>query len=89
MINDKADKVLKEHFHWFLSRYQIGLETSRKGSDFVFDCVHLYCKCHKINLSQGGPYMDISSWVKNKKATVNPINKNDKCFTASALQQLH
>ena len=38
-----------------LSRYQIELETSVKGSEFVFDCVHLlYYKCHKINSNQGG-----------------------------------
>ena len=42
MINDKADEVIEE--------YQIGLETSMKGSDFIFECVYLlYYKCHKIN----------------------------------------
>ena len=47
MINDKADKVLEELFQSLLSRYQIVLETSMKGSNFVFDSVHLlYYKCH-------------------------------------------
>ena len=33
-----------------LSRYQIGLEKSMKGSVCDFDFVDLlYCKCHKIN----------------------------------------
>ena len=41
----------------------------------------LYYKCHKINLNRGGLYIDSSDWIKNKKATINPINKNDnKCF---------
>ena len=41
MINDKADEVIEELFQSFLSRYQIGLETSMQVSDFIFDCIHL------------------------------------------------
>ena len=53
-----------------------------KGSEFVFNYVQLlYYKFHKINPNRGGSYMDSPDWVKNKKATVNPINKIDnKCF---------
>ena len=53
-----------------------------KGSEFVFDYVHLlYYKCHKINPKRVGSYIDSPDWIKNKKATINPINKNDsKCF---------
>ena len=52
-----------------------------KGSDFVFDYVHLlYYKCHKINLNRGGSYIDSPDWTKSQKATINRINKKDKCF---------
>ena len=53
-----------------------------KGSDFVFDHIYLlYCKCHKINWNRGGSYTDSLDWIKNKKATINSINKKDnKCF---------
>ena len=53
-----------------------------KVSEFVFDYVHLlYYKCHKINPNHGGLYIDSPDWMKNKKATRNPINKKDsKCF---------
>ena len=53
-----------------------------KVSDFIFYCVHLsYYKYHKINPSCGESYLDSPDWVKTKKATLNPINKNDdKCF---------
>ena len=53
-----------------------------KGSKFVFDYVQLlYYKCHRINPSCGGSYIDSPGWIKNKKATINPINKKDnKCF---------
>ena len=37
MINDKADEVIDEIFQSLFSRYQIGSETSMRGSDFVFD----------------------------------------------------
>ena len=55
MIYDGADEVIEEPFQLLLSRYQIGLETSIVGSNFVFDFVHLlYYKCHKINFKRGG-----------------------------------
>ena len=40
-VNHKADEVIEELFHSPFSRHQIGLVTSKKGRDFVFDCVHL------------------------------------------------
>ena len=53
IVNDKADAVMEELFQSLLSRYQIRLETSMRGSDFIFDCAHLlYYKYHKINLKQ-------------------------------------
>ena len=41
IINDKEDEVVEELFQSLPSRYQIGLETSVKDWDFIFDCVHL------------------------------------------------
>ena len=50
MIYDNADEVIQELFESLLNRYQIGVETSMKRSDFIFNCVYLlYCKCHEIN----------------------------------------
>ena len=40
MINDEADEVIKELFNSLKDRYQNKLE-SIKGSQFVFDYVHL------------------------------------------------
>ena len=53
-----------------------------KGSEFVFDYIHLmYYKCHKINLNSGGSYIVSPDWIKYQKAAINPINKKDnKCF---------
>ena len=52
-----------------------------KGSDFIFDTTHiLYYKCRKINLNQGRSNTDFPDWIKNKKATRNPINDDYKYF---------
>ena len=39
MINGKADEVTEKLFESRLKRYQIGLETSIRDVDFIFDCV--------------------------------------------------
>ena len=80
MISDEADEVIKELFDSLKTRYQKNLE-SMKGREFVFDYVHLLCyNSHKINPDRDGSYIDSPDWIKNKKATTNPINKKDKCF---------
>ena len=53
-----------------------------KGSELVFDYVNLlHWICHKTNPTHIGTYIDWPDWIKNKKATIDPINKNDnKCL---------
>ena len=52
-------KLQKNFSNHFLSIYQIRLETSMIGSDFVFDCIHLlYYKLHKINYKCDGLSVD-------------------------------
>ena len=52
-----------------------------RDSGFLFDYVQLFhYKCHKINLNRGGSDIVSPDWIKNKKTTINPINKKDKCF---------
>ena len=48
MIYDNAGEVRKEISESLLKIYQIGSETSMKGSDFILDCVNLLH--HNINL---------------------------------------
>ena len=57
-----------------------------RGSEFVFHCVQsLHYKCHKFNLNREGPYVDSPDWIKNKKATINPINKKDNKYFLYAI----
>ena len=59
MFYNTANEVADELFKSFYSRYQGNLETSMRGSDFIFDSVKLwYYKCHITNLGRGGPYID-------------------------------
>ena len=71
MVYDKADHVIEDFFFFFLSllsMYQIGLETSMRGSDFISDSVYLlHCKFHKVNSKYGGSYIDSPDWKKDKK----------------------
>ena len=81
MPYDNVNEVINELFESLLSRYQIGLETSMRGSDFIFDSIQvLYYKCHKINFKRGGSYIDSPGWIEKKKATINPKDEDDKCF---------
>ena len=59
MFFDNANEVVEELFESLLSRYQIGSETSMRGSDFIFDSVQLwYYNFHEINFKCGGSYID-------------------------------
>ena len=67
--------VIKELFDSLKNGYQNNFEST-KGSEFVFDYVDLlYFKCHKINPNRSRSYADSPDWIRNKKVTINPINK--------------
>ena len=34
----------------------------------------------KISLNRGGSYIECPEWLKNKKATINTKNNDDKCL---------
>ena len=69
------------HNFSFLSRYHNSLETSVKGSNFVFDSNQLpYYKCHRIIFRQGGSYIDSPDWMKKMEVKINPKNNDDKGF---------
>ena len=55
MMDDEIDEIIKQSFESLLQRYQVGLEESMKGSEFVFDSVDLLeHKLNKIVLNRGG-----------------------------------
>ena len=61
-----------------------------KGSEFVFDYAYLlYYKSYKINPNLGGLYIHSPYLINNKKATINPMNKKDKCFQDAGKVELN
>ena len=67
MIYNEADELIEELSESLLNRYQNNLEESMRGSESVFDYIHLlYYKCHKISPNCGGSYIDSPDWIKNK-----------------------
>ena len=83
MIYNKSDEVIKEILKSLLIRHQIELERSLKSCDLILNCVNLSHKVfHKIEINCGGS--NSPDWMKNKKATTNLINGDDKCFQHAA-----
>ena len=76
MPYDNVNNVVDKLFKWLFSRYESGLETSTRGSDFIFHSFQiLYYKCHKINFRRSGSYTESPDWIKWKqKSTINPKN---------------
>ena len=77
MTGFNTDKINEEIFESVVQRYQIGLETSIKGNNFVFDNVH------RLHYKNGRSYLDSPQWLKNIKATINPKNNDDMYFKYS------
>ena len=51
-----ANEVTGEPFETLHSKYQVNLETSMNGNDFIFDSVQLmYYKCHRVYFIPGVP----------------------------------
>ena len=56
---DEVSDVIETLFKPLCSKYQDRLETSMKGSDFIFDSVQLmYYKCHEVNFKRGSSFID-------------------------------
>ena len=88
MIGSETDEIIEDLFESFLQKYQEGLKVTR--SEFAYDSVDaLYFNLNKVNLIRGGSYIDSSKWLKNKKTTINPRNKDDKRFQYASTVSLN
>ena len=74
-------EIINKLFESFLNNYQKEEKILRNGSNFVFESVKiLYYHIYKINLKRGKSYIKSPEWILNKRATINPKNKDNKCF---------
>ena len=81
---NETDDIIKELFKAFLNNYQKEKTILRKGSNFLYESVDLLSySFHKISLKRGKSYIKSPEWVINKRATINPRNKDNKCFQYS------
>ena len=90
MRGSDTDDIIRELFKSFLRNYREELKII-KGSDFVFEIAELMdYKLHRVCLTSGGSYIRSPEWLANKKATVNPKNKNDdECLRWSTISALN
>ena len=68
----------------FLSNYQKEEQILRNGSNYTFESVDILgIHLHDIKLKRGKSYIKSPEWISYKKATINPKNKDNKCFQYS------
>ena len=81
---NETDDIIKRLLKSFLTNYQNEEKILRNGSNFVFESVDLLSyHIHKTNLKRGKSYIKSPEWILNKRATINPKNKDNKCFQYS------
>ena len=74
----------------FLNNYQKEGTILRNGSRFVFQSVELLSyNVHKTSLKRRKSYIKSPEWLMNKRATINPKNKDNKCFQYSTTVALN
>ena len=90
MMVGETNDIICKLFESLLQRYREGLEESMKKSDFAPNSVDLlYYHLHKISLKSGKSYEDSPKWLKNKKATINPKDNDDKYFQYAIIAALN
>ena len=81
MVCSITSEIINELYESLLNRYQEGLLSSMRGSKFIFDNAEcLNYVFHKVEMKRSRSYIKSPEWIKNKKATINYKNKDDKCF---------
>ena len=83
-LDNKTNDIINGLLKSFLSNYQEEDKILRNGSNFVFESVDLLVyRIHKTRLKRGKSYIKSLEWILNKRATINPKNKDNKCFQYS------
>ena len=83
-LGNETDDIIKRLINSFLNNYQKEEIILRNGSNFVFESVDLLSyHIHKTSLKRGKSYIKSPEWILNKRATINPKNKDNKCFQYS------
>ena len=90
MSGGDTNEIVKSLFQSFIQRYEENLQNKMKGSDFEFDGINfLYYDFNKTSIYRGGTYIDLPKWLKDKRSTINPKIKDNKCFQYAATLALN
>ena len=80
-LGNETNAIINRLIESFLSKYQNEEKILRNGSNFGFESVNLLTyHIHKIDLKRGKSYIKSPEWILNKRAKINPKNKDNKCF---------
>ena len=84
--NDTNDLIQR-----MLAHIKIQVENPRIPENvFSLDKImHLYINFHRQALMRGSAYIELPEWIKNKKAVINPQNKDEECFKWAVIAALH
>ena len=89
-LGNETDDIIKRLINSFLNNYQKEEIILSNESNFVFESVDLLpYHIHKASLRRRNSYVKCSEWLTNKRATINPNNKDDKCFQYSITAALN
>ena len=89
-LGNETDDIINGLLKSFSSDYQEKEKILRNGSNFVFESVDLLVyRIHKTSVKRGKSYMKSPEWILNKTATINPKNKDNKCFQYSIIVTLN
>ena len=80
-LGNETNDFVKRLINSLLNNYQKEEIILRNGSNFVFQSVDLLSNhIYKTSLKRGNSYIKSSEWLINKRATVNPKNKEINGF---------
>ena len=89
-LGNETCGIINRYIQSFLCKYQNQEKILRNRSNFIFESVNLLTyHIHKIDLKRGKSYIKSPEWILNKRATINPKNKDNKCFQYSITVSLN
>ena len=78
---NETPEIISKVIKSFLSSYQDEEGILRNGCNFLFESVDLLAvRIHETNLERGKSYIKSPEWTLNKRATINPKNKDNNVF---------
>ena len=86
-VTSNADEIISKCINKIVNDIE---DFTSNGSGWWFkEVLELQVNTIKFNPTKGTSYIDLPSWIKDKKAIINLQNKDDKCFLWCILRYLH